>query len=203
MVFRLQAKRIFLTYAQCPLTKEELLSELQKLPNFHQYVISRELHEDGNYHLHAIVTLTTRINTTNKRYFDVKDYHPNIVTIKTNADFSRIKTYVEKDGDFIGDLPITKKGWGAILKESTNVDEFLNNIKEEYPRDYCLNLQRLEYAATKNFKKIDTPYTPNPDWTFNIPDELTAWRTENLQVCLPTRPITHPQPTRHPLGLGR
>lgn len=45
----------FLTYPQNDATMEKLLSELSDIADIEEYVIARELHEDGSPHLHAYI----------------------------------------------------------------------------------------------------------------------------------------------------
>lgn len=95
------AKGWFLTYPQCTATKEELLAAL---PSFSthpvvEWVICRELHEDGSPHLHAFVKFGAKIfldRAMNK--FDFMGYHGNYQVAKSWAACSR---YAKKDGDFI------------------------------------------------------------------------------------------------------
>ena len=73
--FRLQAKRLFLTYPQCPAPKEILLQKLQeKLGQLgiEKYVIGQEEHKDGNLHLHAIVSMKKKCNIVSPRALDIE-----------------------------------------------------------------------------------------------------------------------------------
>lgn len=95
--YRFKAKCVFLTYPQCPLTKEEVLAALQaKLGEKEgtHYLIGQERHEDGNYHLHVYVERETDICTRNARYFDIGEYHPNIVAPR---DRQATKKYITKE----------------------------------------------------------------------------------------------------------
>ncbi|AUM61974.1 Rep [uncultured virus] len=98
---RLQSKKYLLTYAQCPLTKEEILESLQGRFSLKAYTIAQELHQDGERHLHAAILLQDSPSTTDMRVFDVNSYHPNIKTLKTTSDYKRASEYCKKDGDFI------------------------------------------------------------------------------------------------------
>lgn len=66
-----------------------------------QYVIAREKHEDGNYHLHAFIKLDKKVNIGDPTIFDVEGFHPNIQGARSNADVIK---YVTKDGDWISNL---------------------------------------------------------------------------------------------------
>lgn len=101
MPFDFNAKNVFLTYPQCPLSKEEVLQSLQAKHEVSSYTVSEEKHSDGTPHVHALIVFSKRLHTSNERYFDLGVYHPNIKTLKTKSDVSRTHTYVIKDGQFI------------------------------------------------------------------------------------------------------
>jgi len=102
--FRIQAKRFFLTYSKCSLSRETLKDLLLGLfagPQIVAYMVAQEHHLDGELHLHAFLELTTRFETRDPRFFDLWDptipdkvYHP-----KVEACRSRISTiaYLTKE----------------------------------------------------------------------------------------------------------
>lgn len=75
--FRLQARHVALTYAQCDLSKEEVRETLMKRSPTHM-IIAQEHHKDGGLHLHVYLHREKKFDTKNKRYFDIKGFHPNI-----------------------------------------------------------------------------------------------------------------------------
>nr|UOK16091.1 AC4 protein [Tomato yellow leaf curl virus] len=106
-LFKLNAKNYFLTYPNCSLSKEEALSQLKNLetPTNKKYIkVCRELHENGEPHLHVLIQFEGKYQCKNQRFFDLVSpnrsahFHPNIQAAKSSTD---VKTYVEKDGDFI------------------------------------------------------------------------------------------------------
>lgn len=115
-----KAKGFFLTYAKCPLEKEVLLKLLEPICDLvggmKEYVIAREKHQDGSYHLHAFVKLNRRQRWIKDR-FDVYDsitgkkYHCNCQVAKS---WGAVKTYVKKDHDYIASFNVksamAKKG---------------------------------------------------------------------------------------------
>lgn len=149
-----------------------------------QYVISREEHADGTPHVHAYIRTTRKLSTTNQRVFDVLGHHPNIQAARN---IKAVVEYVKKDGSFISNLTTStdtgskslKRSWGELLKEATNGQNFLNSVKEEYPREYCLYLDRLKAVANHEWPEVQLPYT-NPFTTWNIPTELEEWATANI-----------------------
>ena len=71
--FRIQAKRLFLTYSQIPnsLTKEEVLKQLELKFNIQGYLIAREFHEDNGVHIHVLIELRNRCDIRNYRILDL------------------------------------------------------------------------------------------------------------------------------------
>lgn len=83
--FRVDAKRLFITYPKCLLSKEKLLEEILKIvgeKNIQLIEICKENHEDGTPHLHMIMILKRKYNCRDCRWLDIEGYHPNIGGIK-------------------------------------------------------------------------------------------------------------------------
>lgn len=76
--FTFAAKTIFLTYPQCTLSKEDLLTALHELFTITDYCICEETHADGAPHLHAFLKLASRIQRSDARFADIQGFHPNI-----------------------------------------------------------------------------------------------------------------------------
>lgn len=98
---RLQGKKYLITYPQCTLLKEEVSEKLSAIADIKTFTISRELHQDGTPHIHAVLVLSSSPGTTNMRYFDIDGFHPNIKALKTISDVERATKYIKKDGDYI------------------------------------------------------------------------------------------------------
>jgi len=80
--FRLNAYGYFLTYPQCPLTKEDAATQLQLLGQVVSGVVAEEKHEDGSPHLHAYLRFMKKLNVRKPEFFDLKGpdnaiYHGN------------------------------------------------------------------------------------------------------------------------------
>ena len=80
--FRLNSKTLFVTFPKCPKLPEELLEHLQKIFKLETYLIAREQHMDGSFHLHAYLSLEKKVNIKDERKCDWKvddvTYHPNM-----------------------------------------------------------------------------------------------------------------------------
>jgi len=110
-IFRMASKSFFLTYPQCPITKEEALAMLKaKLAPkpIRGIVVAAELHEDGSPHLHAYILLEKQLETVNPRYWDLGEYHGNYQKAR---DINAVVKYIKKDGNIIeeGDISWAEK----------------------------------------------------------------------------------------------
>lgn len=141
---RLQGKKFLLTYPQCTLTKEEVLEAIRAQNGIEEYTIARELHQDGTPHLHACLILSDSPRTTNMRYFDIAQFHPNVKVLKTKADFERATRYCQKDGDFITNIE-KRLGKRAQLFKALldNKDGFTPKFVRDNPEIMGLNFEGL------------------------------------------------------------
>lgn len=71
--FRLQAKKLFLTYPKNDLPKDEVESNIRNFftDNLEGYSIGQELHEDGTPHFHVVVLLKDRCDIKGANKLDV------------------------------------------------------------------------------------------------------------------------------------
>ncbi|XP_070049661.1 uncharacterized protein [Nicotiana tomentosiformis] len=156
--FRIQDKNYFLTYPHRSLTKDEALTQLQNnsTPVNKLFIrVSRELHEDGEPHLHVLIQFEGKYVCTNNRAFDLTSptmsahFHPNIQGAKSSSD---VKTYVEKDGDIIdfevfqidgrssrGGCQSANDSYAKAINSGSTINA-LKILMEEQPRDYIRDL---------------------------------------------------------------
>jgi len=178
--FRLSAKCIFLTYAQCTLTKEQVLEHLQSLKPIDKYVIAIENHQDGNPHIHAMIQFKHKFDTKDCRIFDILNFHPKI---EATRKLKECYAYCTKEDDApLQSIPPfefkEKRKWEEAF-DTQNKQDFLTKIKEISPRDYILNLERIQYCAEHIFKKDLPVFTPkyNLD-SFTIPHTIRVWQDQ-------------------------
>nr|AFJ54088.1 Rep [Tomato leaf curl Joydebpur virus]AHN96176.1 Rep [Tomato leaf curl Joydebpur virus]ART89122.1 replication-associated protein [Tomato leaf curl Joydebpur virus] len=210
--FRINAKNYFLTYPKCSLTKEEALSQLQNLetPVNKLFIrVCRELHENGEPHLHVLLQFEGKFQCKNNRFFDLVSpsrsahFHPNIQGAKSSTD---VKAYVEKDGDFIDFGVFQIDGRSARGGQQSANDAYaeainsgskaaaLNILREKAPKDYVLQFHNLN----SNLDRIFTPplevyVSPFSSSSFDqVPDELEEWAAENVfgAAARPLRPMS-------------
>lgn len=87
--FYYNAKSMFITYAQCPISKERMLEHLKERARpretnqLKKACIGQERHDDGGLHLHICAWYTKPMKFRGATHMDIKDedgnnYHPNI-----------------------------------------------------------------------------------------------------------------------------
>jgi len=145
MSFRFNSKSFFLTYPQCEAPKEELMNHLDELSELEWCVVSREQHEDGNYHLHAVGQFITKVNWRNPNCFDYLGFHPNI---QSPRNLKAVIEYVCKDGDTCskGTRPTTQVEKIELLANARDLskDQFF---------EYCVE-KKVGYSYYKEALNI-------------------------------------------------
>nr|AHW57433.1 Rep [Jatropha mosaic virus] len=211
--FRVQSKNYFLTYPRCSLTKEEALSQLENLvtPVNKKFIkICRELHENGEPHLHVLIQFEGKYQCTNNRFFDLVSptrsthFHPNIQGAKSSSD---VKSYIDKDGDTVewGEFQIDGRSARggcqsandtyAKALNASSAEEALQIIKEEQPKDFILQNHNIRSNLERIFAKAPEPWVPLfPLSSFtNVPDEMKEWADDYFgrgSAARPERPIS-------------
>ncbi|AAX47545.1 AC1 [Merremia mosaic virus] len=193
--FSIKAKNYFLTYPICSLAKEEALSQIKALhtPVNKKFIkICRELHDNGEPHLHVLIQFEGKYNCTNNRFFDLVSptrsahFHPNIQGAKSSSD---VKSYIDKDGDTIewGQFQIdgrsarggqqSSNDTYAKALNAASAEEALQIIKEEQPQHFFLQHHNLVANATRIFQKSPEPWVPPFQLSSftNVPDEMQEW----------------------------
>ena len=186
VTFRFAAKRAFLTYSDvCEyITKEAILFDLQDRYPIKLYALGEEIHPStGGRHIHVLIEFRSKVDSRDVTCFDVADsehqHHPNIQVVKKgSAHWERVLDYVTKDDpNPLANVQL-KPTWGEIFDQATSKEQFLELVKVFYPRDFALNLQRLEYSATRIFPTFDasTIVEFSLSWTLTFPPELALLR---------------------------
>nr|QKX94853.1 replication-associated protein [Squash leaf curl Yunnan virus] len=210
--FQVKAKNIFLTFPKCPLPKEHMLELLQNIscPSDKLFIrVSQEKHQDGSLHIHALIQFKGKCQFRNPRHFDVThpntntQYHPNFQGAKSSSD---VKSYIEKDGDYIdwGEFQIdgrsarggqqTANDAAAEALNAGSAEAALAIIREKLPKDYIFQYHNLK----SNLDRIFTPpieeyISPFSSSSFNqVPGELEEWACNNVlsDASRPLRPIS-------------
>lgn len=186
MSFRVNAKNIFLTYPRFTLPHLELHTFLATLCD--NVYSALEHHEDGTPHIHAIVSYFKKKDVRNQSFYDYEGFHCNIQACRS---LESSITYIEKDGDTLGESPrdfnpTRQSRLTSLLNESSTPEDFTAGFASIDAHSYIIHNQRIiEFA--NNYYTTNTPITARPRSSFTEPSELTQWVASNLFPA-PERP---------------
>ena len=83
MAYQLNAKKVFITYPQCgTLDRAFVAAAIKAKRPILWIVVARELHKDGEPHLHVACEFTDKLRTRDPRFFDIEDKHPNVQPLR-------------------------------------------------------------------------------------------------------------------------
>lgn len=144
--FRINAQRFLLTYPQATIDIDDYISFLNTLDiKPKRAVVTRELHQDGNEHLHAAVEFERRVNSTRVSIFDYNGHHPNISAARS---WAACVNYCRKEGaletSYFGCEAenATVAGTSVQASRATGAESFAvaeqsDTIREWY--EYCID----------------------------------------------------------------
>lgn len=93
--FRINAKRFLLTYPHYNETPNTVLELLHAIKPIDKAIACLELHQDGQPHVHAAIEFRSRVNSVNRRLFDLDGHHPNIQPARN---WAACVNYCRKEG---------------------------------------------------------------------------------------------------------
>lgn len=112
----MDSKTFFLTYPQSSFQFDDLYEFYNSIKPVEWARISREKHEDGSDHHHAIIRFTTRVKTrSNLTLFDFRGRHPNI---QCPRNIKHVLEYVAKDRDYqdFGQIPTADSVYDNLVQ---------------------------------------------------------------------------------------
>lgn len=157
-------KRFFLTYPTLDKTPHELLAYLQLKADIKSYCIARELHQDGQPHLHACVEFRN-VQRHGVTWLDSFGIHPNK---QDPRNWAACLNYVKKDGDYI-------QGPEEEGVAEPTFEEFLDSCDSEMQwMVYCkrkkISFQYAQWFWQRNKADLNTLIDDNVEGS--ICDEL-------------------------------
>lgn len=177
--FRLQAKNIFLTY---PNVKDDIYDNLFDFLTKHgepSYILlSREVHQSGVPHYHALCQYPTTRNITSQHDYDHLGYHPNMQACRSVKSTS---AYIRKDGDFKewghADNTYKKRTMAEVIGDIINSRCTITEAINEQPQ-LLLQLNRLESGLSRYRQLAGRTDTMGSDqrrsnYTLSIGDSIT------------------------------
>lgn len=184
MAFRLNSAAFFLTFPHSNFLPAALGAHLEALYPTKYCLVARELHADGDPHVHAFVIFDRKRNIRRADFFDFDQRHPNIVSPR---DRKATVVYIKKDnpeGDALYESGIapnitdTDNAWRAAVDATTAIDVH-RIIAEAHPREYLLHHDKIEYFANKKAKTLED-YDPNVDDVFILPESISNYLREEF-----------------------
>lgn len=179
MAFRVNSHAFFLTYPRCLLEPATLGAHLESIAPTKYCLVARELHQDGESHLHALIIYIDKKNVRRADFFDHQGYHPNIVAPR---DRPATVTYIKKNDPSDDDLYETgeflavidkENAWKAAIDATTAI-EVHQIISASHPREYVVHHDKIEYYASKKQRTLEE-YTPPPGQAWVLPDSVTQY----------------------------
>lgn len=165
----------FLTYPKCDLSKEEAIKILQAQdgPLITEYVIARELHQDGEPHLHAFVRYASKVTWGANRWDLMtqgppgKIYHGNYQVARS---WANVQKYCQKGGDFIANFCTQ----AALAKRAARNKQLLEgNIKDMVDSGIIGLIQVKAVQQARNLYAQLVPALDRPStcgiWVFGAP----------------------------------
>lgn len=138
----IRARRLFLTYAKCPLGGASIVDILKEKIAFTKWVYGNELHQDGTPHTHVLIHLAKKPRIEDMAFFDIvgendENYHPNIKvgSAKDWKPWWNDKVdYCMKDGDF--DMSIEYRALGSknYRGRKADMEAWFNDCKARAKR---------------------------------------------------------------------
>lgn len=172
--FRFSASSVFLTYSQCPLEKEYVLSELQSRLPITKYIVGQEKHIDTGLHLHIVLKFEKALNSRDAQLFDISSYHPHIQTPRS---LKNCVAYCRKeDPNCLTDDPswFLETSWSSVAERASTAKEFLEEVSKSDKGIRCWN----NLVAFANWKfGANSTYEPGPypRANFNESGAMSAW----------------------------
>lgn len=173
--FRLNAKKLFLTWPRCHKTTQEVLEAAVSkfsIDNIKYICVAREEHEDGTPHIHLALVLNTRCDIKSTEYLDeLVGQHGNYQTARNIKD---VVEYIKKDGNFIekGELP-NKNKISLVVAQTLQNGGTLDDIDELDAGFLLMHLTAIQkYQSFQIVKKIRKIKPPPPllisRWRFHF-----------------------------------
>lgn len=191
MPFRLDASYWFITYSQCPLEREFVLEEIYTRHDTRQpewIIVARERHDDGRFHLHALLFWGKRFCTRNPRFLDITGpdgtvYHPKLEPVKH---LGKTLNYIYKEDtnpvEFgtIPDPSTTERDARGdtirrLLATATSAEELLSSVRDEDPVHYVEKIFQWERVAQRKFEQVVDPDPVEQRPFHNIPADIQGW----------------------------
>lgn len=175
--FQLNSSQLFLTYPECPLEKEDVLRQLSAILDVQHYIVARERHANGHYHIHVYLKLNATLRTTEAKLLDLFDndkcYHGNYQGCRSNKNVAQ---YVTKNEDYISDLDVgsivdresaTARACKGLAAGTLSLEQAVEICPQLLLRYSQVKQSLIQYQADKEEVK-DLPNYFGTPWGFDL-----------------------------------
>lgn len=183
MSFRIRSKKLFLTYPKCNASRVDMVQGIKDLfgLNLNNWIVARELHKDGDPHLHVFVDLEKPLCTTKPDCCDVLGYHGNYQAVRSEKN---VLLYCTKENDWEASFDIKskleeKKHLKRQVAELIKAGRSVQEVVEDFPEviwDYSKLKANVELWERDKGGLKD----PLPTWLPN-PWGLLLWSKKNAK----------------------
>jgi hypothetical protein len=178
MVFRLNAKNLFLTYPKCTITKEEAYDLLSSLLPIEKFIIAQELHEDETPHLHVYIKCSKKVDIKSEKFLDLNGYHGKYETCRSDV---AVRKYCIKEDCYLTNIDNFQPICAPLrVLMSNNKEEALPIIKNDpnLARDYIRNAPQVEASLDFIFNNDneDDNIDKNTDLFFRDVRGIANWK---------------------------
>lgn len=134
MPFRLNAKGLFLTYAQCDTSREDALANAQRLLNTDDnkivtYIVAQERHQDGEFHLHCWFGMQSKVNFKDVNKLDViGGKHGNYQAARSPKNV--MQYCIKEDQNWLANFDVVRKIAAMTSKKKYVGTELITNKRK-------------------------------------------------------------------------
>lgn len=206
-VFRICAKKLYLTYSQVnkDMTSNDVIQQLKSkdsLPDF-DYLVSRELHQDGGVHYHVLLAAEKKFDIKNANILDIQfldeNFHGNYKPVKHLA---KVIAYICKQSDYVTSFENIIDGKLVTLKQTLMRSADAEGISKTL-LDFCSShtdkafnslglINAQKFLEKKSFleqemqdEKVETPFRTTD---FIMPPKLQDWVDNPVKTLVLTGP---------------
>lgn len=174
--FRIRGQKLFLTYPQCNVSKEEAYAYLTERFNAKELLVAHELHANGDDHLHCYIELLEPGTFNDPSFADMLGFHGNYQSCRSAKN---VLKYCTKKDDYMATFDVESVLKGRSIEKTVLGKRILEGAKltdivQEFPQ-LVFGYKRLKedvaliQADLLKDERDDLPAElPNP-WGFKMP----------------------------------
>lgn len=174
--YRIHSGKLFLTYPQCPIPKEDAISIIFYIfteENIDEYIIAEEEHKNGDKHLHVYLKLKVQNTYTNPSFADLSYnnewYHGNYQGCRSEKNVIK---YCSKEENYLSNFDvgarIQKKNSHKRVLADALINKKINLVQavQEEP-ELLFGYKKLKADLFEYFKDEQDRREAFPDWIPN------------------------------------